>query len=440
MLGLSLGIWSLAPLGGAGKAANVYPALPQSGLTHVWAMDDAHVSGSTITDIVGGLNGTIHGAVTSGVFARNFSSGGYASLTAAPLVFSAPHTVLTWQQIASPSASGGGGGSQTLINWAGDANNGVRISLNEGSVDGFIACDAVIALNIAGTNVGVQTANVNERPLKAGTFVPILYKSNGSAITGVYCGLDPITTASQTSYGVQNQNNIGARASDGTGSLSNGSGLALIATWNRELSDAEIKQAMRAGPYGIPNRKRSVLFLGIGASNMIANSYFQFMQTNLQVGAMYRDLAVGGLKYADFDTNFATLVQPFLDANFLNVVMAQTTNGVDDGVTTPQADADAFASISAKVKALVPAKTIFFNDWNYGGNQTFIDRRAAVNAAVLLKPNVDFIVDTWSITPLSTGTTPLPTSLSLDDDHFTRAAHLIIEPYARTAANAVWNS
>src|SRR5437868_4093927 len=38
---------------------------PTSGLINRWPLDDAHVSATTITDVVGGLNGTAGSGVTS---------------------------------------------------------------------------------------------------------------------------------------------------------------------------------------------------------------------------------------------------------------------------------------------------------------------------------------------------------------------------------------
>lgn len=431
------------PLGRPGRVVNVFPNVPSSGLTHNWPMDDAHVTGTTITDIAGSLNGTANGThVTSGTFARNLDGSGFISLASSPIAnFATAHSVFVWVDLTSPTSLGGNGGSQTVLNFATDANNGIRLSNDEGSVDGFPATSFVVSLLKGATNIGVETTIVSDAMLKAGVLVLIGYTFDGTNII-TYRGTNAVPHASQTTFGVQNQNNIGTRASDLTGSVTGS--LGRVVTYSRAITAAEVAQIQAAGPAGIPSRKRTIkLTAGAAASNAVANSYVEYSLSSLQVGLMDNNVAIDGETLAQFDTGFSTLLQPSFDSTFaMNLLTIQNTNDMDIGGTAAAAYASA-ASIAGKWKALgSSAKVLILGAWNFGGNTAFIQKHADFNTlAIANTPSVfDGYVDTFNIPNLNTGTTPLSTTYSLDNNHLTKAGHLLVVPFFVAGVNAIWNS
>jgi hypothetical protein len=404
-------------------------------------MDTANVSGTTIIDIAGSLNGTAHGGVTDGVYERNLDGTGYISLASSPIAnFAAAHSVFVWVKLTTPTASGGLGGSATWINFATDASNGLRFANNEGVVDGFVASSFVVSLLVGGVNKGVQTNIVSDAILKAGLPVLIGYTYDGTTIVS-YRGTDVAPTAAQTSYGVQNANNIGARASDTTGSVTGAIGR--VVTANVAWTAAEVAQLQAAGLAGIPSRKRTAKMTIAGASNTVANSFVEYSLTSLQVGLMdHNNISVGGQVLSQYDTNFVTLLQPAFDSTFdLNLLVIQCTNDMDaNGLTGVQAAALA-VSISNKWKALgASGKVLLVNAWDFGGGSAFIQVHADFNAAVLGNAAFDAIVDTWQIANLNTGTTALSTTYSADNNHLTKAGHQLVVPYLVAGINSIWSS
>lgn len=65
-MGIRSGLIHSAVLGGQAGSGGVVWAGPSGNLTHRWPMDDANVSGTTITDVVGTLHGTAGSSVSSG--------------------------------------------------------------------------------------------------------------------------------------------------------------------------------------------------------------------------------------------------------------------------------------------------------------------------------------------------------------------------------------
>jgi hypothetical protein len=77
---------------------------PTTGLTHRWPMDDAHVSGATVKDVVGGVDGTATSTadITSGFSGagRHFDRVGWVNLPSLPVSLAAAHTVGFWISFA----------------------------------------------------------------------------------------------------------------------------------------------------------------------------------------------------------------------------------------------------------------------------------------------------------------------------------------------------
>jgi hypothetical protein len=119
-----------------------------TGLIHEWPMTDIHVSGATVSDVIGNVNGTINGVVTSGAgpggtTARVFDgSTGYISLPATVYDWnSGPFTVAMWVWVNDNTALSGGQPQAYFYNdLGGGAANDVyytanRVTPNSGGID-----------------------------------------------------------------------------------------------------------------------------------------------------------------------------------------------------------------------------------------------------------------------------------------------------------------
>src|SRR5258707_889492 len=115
---------------------------PTNGLIHAWDLDDSHVSGTTITDIVtsGADTGTAHGGVASVTgpnplaTARSFDgvAGSYISLASSSFDWnSGPYSVCGRIYVTNNNVLGPGGFNQHFFydDRAGDGTNYLKISL-----------------------------------------------------------------------------------------------------------------------------------------------------------------------------------------------------------------------------------------------------------------------------------------------------------------------
>lgn len=211
---------------------------PTSGLTHCWPLDDVNISGSTVIDVIGSVNGTITGGVTStsspsgatAATARAFDGTGYITLSGATLpTFSGAHSVFFWSKLTNIATGGSGGSSQTFFMLTNDASNLIRGANEESAPAGAF----VVALVKATVNIGQQTsaaASANN------TWVCLGYTYNGVIISAIYVNGTAVSIGAQAGFGTTNNNLIGGRSA--TLGLETGA-LYTVATWNRELSAGE---------------------------------------------------------------------------------------------------------------------------------------------------------------------------------------------------------
>lgn len=128
-------------------------AVPQTSLTHCWPMDDAHVSGSTITDVIGALNGTASGAGigsttgpdSSAGYARSFDGASTIALASTPIAnFAGAHSIFCWVNVTTTS-----GTNQRLLNFNTDATHFAEL-INAGiSAGGGVTGSLNLELNLA---------------------------------------------------------------------------------------------------------------------------------------------------------------------------------------------------------------------------------------------------------------------------------------------------
>lgn len=185
-------------LGGRAAAAG----LPLTGLTHRWPMDDAHVSGATITDTVGGLDATAHGGVSSTAgpagtnTARAFDgvAGTYLTLASSPIPAIPAANVWSvgfWLKLADITARGSNNFRATpvvIVNSAG--TDELRIVNDNNVGDGFISFSFVT------TEIAPAAANIANN-----TWVSIMFVHNGTTYTMYVNGSAVSTQSVATSAG-----------------------------------------------------------------------------------------------------------------------------------------------------------------------------------------------------------------------------------------------
>lgn len=215
---------------------------PSTGLTHRWPMDDANVSGATVSDVVGTINGTSTSTtdITSSLSgtARHFDRVGWINLSALPLTLNAAHTIGFWVNfddltndgyqptpIGFNSVSGDGGVRFTV-----DGTNPVVMLISGGTDLGSV----IKAASIVPTSTLMHWAYTYDG---AGTIK--LYK-DGTEVTGL------LSAAGGYSLGDPNTNAFGCKATGGPYGRINAS-MKNVVVYNRALSGSEITTLYSAG-------------------------------------------------------------------------------------------------------------------------------------------------------------------------------------------------
>ncbi|HYT44768.1 MAG TPA: LamG-like jellyroll fold domain-containing protein [Methylomirabilota bacterium] len=221
---------------------------PTDHLIHRWQLDDASVSGSTVIDLAGSLNGTITGGVTSvsspaGAYAstaRHFDGTGYINLGAAALPdFTGAHSVFFWLNLTN-NANVGGTASQSPLDLHFDSNNKVRIA-NDEAISGGGTGGYVVSFVQAGTNIGREVNISNTIP--SNSWVHLGYTWDGANIS-LYVGGVVQAPPPQTAFGVNTLDVIGS-ALVGVNSAIVGS-MYQVCVWSKVLSGTEITQVFSA--------------------------------------------------------------------------------------------------------------------------------------------------------------------------------------------------
>ena len=199
---------TLTGVGGAksGVAATGCAAIPQSTLTHCWPMDDAHVSGTTITDVTGGLNGTASGAgITSTTgpdgssgFARAFDGASFISLASNPITIRAAVTVACWINVTNVSS-----GFPRILGFVDSGTDNTQIDMDSsgpGKINvQYIANDV---------EVGHETT---AQQLTSGIWAHVGFTYDGASTLVVYVNGSSVSTGAEGGFSSATSNIFGAR-------------------------------------------------------------------------------------------------------------------------------------------------------------------------------------------------------------------------------------
>lgn len=208
---------------------------PSSGLTHRWPMDNANVSGTTITDVVGSLNGTASAGITSATgpsgaanAARNWptNSSQKIDLASCPVTTTSAFTIGLWLNLPDITLSFDGG-SPRFFNFY-DGGSNFAQGANRISTPGKV--------NLEYDPVGGNEIFTSSAALANNTWTHIAFVYNGSTYA-IYVNASSVATTTDNGGADQaTGNQIGNRAS---ASCMSGS-MAQLVIYNRALSGSEI--------------------------------------------------------------------------------------------------------------------------------------------------------------------------------------------------------
>lgn len=233
MTGAGLGKPGAATVAGCASIAAV-----SASINHCWSMADAHVAGSTISDEIGSLDGTVGGAgVTSGTgpdgssgFARAFDGSGtaYFTITGPPIVFTATNanSAFCWVKITNVSNTASDGRDQRVFNLILDGSNSARIN-NASATPGGLNVDYL------GTSLPFGRKS-SAQQLSSGVFSHVGYTWDGINNVTVYVNGLAVATTSPDGGSTTNTNTFAARGTDNTGELTGS--LAMCGTAQVELT------------------------------------------------------------------------------------------------------------------------------------------------------------------------------------------------------------
>lgn len=216
---------------------------PTSGLVSRWPMDNANVSGTTITDVVSGINGTASGTgITAATgpsggagLARAFDGASYITLSSVPISnFTTGNSVFLWVKVTD--ITGGGAGAERFLNFNTDISNYAELMLDEGKPGGFN-----VEYNSAATLLGRSTT---AQQLTNNTFAHVGYTCDGASNVILYVNGSSVAVSAPTGassfagasyFGVRNPTVVPL-----TGSI------AQAVVYNRVLSSGEVTTLFNA--------------------------------------------------------------------------------------------------------------------------------------------------------------------------------------------------
>jgi len=182
-------------------------------ITSRWQMNDANVSGTTITDIVGGINGTAGSSVTSGAGpftqARAIADdvNGYITLGSNPIAnLNSAWSFAVWALRATNFAAPFDGGIPRLLNFTDGTvtiNAGIDVAGTNGGSVGSLEI-----FNTGGSPQGITTAAAMTT---GGVWVHWVTVWDGGAAT-FYVNGSAVTSTTSSGTGTGAGNTIGARA------------------------------------------------------------------------------------------------------------------------------------------------------------------------------------------------------------------------------------
>jgi hypothetical protein len=213
---------------------------PTTNLTHRWPMSNAHVTGTTISDVVSTLHGTAGSGISSTIgplcdqarLSNGTTAQGYITLPSAPIAnLSTAWSVAGWVKMNDITASGGSGAN--LCIWQlDDSTRQIRLSVDHTTHPGALA-----ARNQAGTSLFATAA-----ALFASTFyVHFVVTFNGSSTYTVYRNGISASLGGTAVTGTPTTGNC-FMASSASAADSYAGALNQPVTYTKELSAAEVAQ------------------------------------------------------------------------------------------------------------------------------------------------------------------------------------------------------
>lgn len=216
---------------------------PTTNLTHRWPMDNANVSGTTITDVVGSLHGTAGSAVTSGsgpvtqarVFIENSNS--YITLPSCPVVSLASAWSFGYWIMMPDITATPGDGDPTMFNFY-DGTKNVRgtTAVTAHSAGGWQAINEDGSGTISKETVAAALVN--------NTWAHMLFTFDGATTFTIYKNGSAVSSQSSTGSGQANANTLGARQDSGDRCFIGS--LYQYVVYTKELSSAEATQLYNA--------------------------------------------------------------------------------------------------------------------------------------------------------------------------------------------------
>ena len=217
--------WTAASSGWAG---------PTSGLVNRWPLDNANISGSVATDVIGGNNGTIHGTVTSATgpqgtdTCRQFDGiTGYISCSSMLAVAAAPVSFFCWGYFtATPSLY------QPFVSFRNASGVWYGLGIWDGTLDIAAGSDVAALMRSTGS-------------LATGTWLHLGFTYDGTTLI-CYRNASSVSTTQDAGWA----NNYGnsqytmmafLKTSNSTWYYNNGR-LKQVVAYNRALSSAEVTQ------------------------------------------------------------------------------------------------------------------------------------------------------------------------------------------------------
>jgi hypothetical protein len=228
-------IWQL----NSGAAAGGWSG-PTTNLTHRWSMEDADVSGTTITDLVGSINGTSSSAQSSAAgpgshTARAFNGTSHSiALASTPLpAITSAHSVFMWIYGDSTAAD-----KATVFGDFQSAGNGVRFIFDGVAAITGLAGGIAVHIDRGGSEFARQSAGVGDTA-SLNTWQHIGYTWDGTSTIKLYVNGVLVTDGNfvGSSGAIASNHTIGAR---GDGSDFHKGRLYNVVTYAAELDATTI--------------------------------------------------------------------------------------------------------------------------------------------------------------------------------------------------------
>ncbi len=207
---------------------------PASGLVHRWPMDDVNVSGTTIYDVVGTLNGTATAGIVSTTgprgsdTARAFNGSAYVTIPSQP-ISGTPFSLFTWTKLNST-----GNSSPFIVSFSSNSASQYFITSESAHL-------AVCAGNPAASTKSVYTASSS--PFSSASWHHVGFTYDGTTLV-VYIDGSAVSASSDVGWPSAANDFRFGNMKGGTDYLTGAMKQTVV--YNRVLSAAEVSQLYAA--------------------------------------------------------------------------------------------------------------------------------------------------------------------------------------------------